>query len=191
MQTIVRGEDRLLVLRMLFKNTHEPFDLDGVTKITVQFTNADRTVLEKTTDLIAATKAAFTYQDVIFVANTAGNQGNNIELVFDGNDNVTTVVDTWNAANPTNLVTHNGTGLEVLDTATIQLNGGRDAYQDVEIVNATLGKISVKLTDVNTSSLRRGSKQNIKAVVDKGEHPNGERRIVIFESALNVIDGDL
>lgn len=191
MQTIVRGEDRLLNLRMLIKDSHEPFDLVDWSKIEVTFNKQDRTKLSKTTDLIAAVVATFTYEGVIFSADNAGEDGNNIQLVFDGNDDVDTVVGVWNAANPTNAVSHNGTGTEVLSADTIQLNGGRDAYRDVEVINTTLGKISVKLTDVDTASLKRGSKQNIKAVVDKGDHPNGERRIVIFESALNIIDGDL
>jgi hypothetical protein len=45
------------------------------------------------------------FAEVTITANTAGTAGNNIELLFDGVDDVDTVLAAWNAANPSNQAT--------------------------------------------------------------------------------------
>jgi len=59
-------------------------------------------------------KASATYGGITFTAKFPGPEGNNITLVFDGQDTVDEVVLAWNNANPYNPVEHNGLGTEVL-----------------------------------------------------------------------------
>jgi hypothetical protein len=61
-----------------------------------------------------AVAATATEQTVTFTADNAGVDGNSISLVFDGIEDITTIVDAWNTANPTNTVSHDGTGTDVL-----------------------------------------------------------------------------
>ena len=65
--------------------------------------------------------AEATHEGVTFTADEPGFVGEDISLVFNGSDTVTTVVDAWNTANPTNTVDHDGTGSEVLSSATVDL----------------------------------------------------------------------
>lgn len=61
-----------------------------------------------------------------FAAKTPGAAGNSITLVFNGTDDVATVLNTWNTANPTNMVGET-TGIslsEVFNAQTITLVGG-------------------------------------------------------------------
>ncbi len=79
-----------------------------------------------------AVKAAVLEQTVNFEAVTAGVDGNSIALVFDGIEDIDTVVGDWNTANPTNTVSHDGTGIDVLLAATATLVGGLDAINSVD-----------------------------------------------------------
>jgi hypothetical protein len=54
----------------------------------------------------------------------AGDAGNSISLVFDGIDDVDTVVAAWNAANPSNQVVVDGGGTSVPTALTYTLSGG-------------------------------------------------------------------
>jgi len=190
--TIVRGEDRPLILRMVFKESREPFDLVNWSKVTIQFRKADRSILEKDSDLVGGVFATMLYEAVNYTAATVGSGGNGILLPFDGIKNIATVVSEWNTANPTNQVVHDASDdLVVPSTANVQLIGGVDPTRNVEVINEAVGKISVHLTDADTQSLKTGPNQSFKVIVDKGDHPNGERRVVIFDSALNVINADI
>ena len=73
---------------------------------------------------VAATATA---GGVIFTSDRSDDEGNNIALVFDGIDDVDTVVNAWNAANTTNTLTHDGAGTEVLGAQTVTLSGGVNA----------------------------------------------------------------
>lgn len=183
---IISGEDRTLILRIVLLDSQEPYDLVDWTKISVQFRKSDRSLLEKTSDIQAETPSSVIYDAVTYTAITGGIGGNTIALVFNGVDTIQEVVDAWNTANPTNTVSHNGVGTDVPIAGTAQLAGGRDAYSDVEVINTTLGKVSVRLTDADTASLKVGPNQSIKAIIDKGAPPNGNRRIIIFDSVLTV-----
>lgn len=68
--------------------------------------------------------AEVTEQAVTFTADATGEDGNSISLTFDGVDDIDTVVGAWNTANPTNTCSHNGTGTNVLTSATVSLVGG-------------------------------------------------------------------
>lgn len=74
---------------------------------------------------VAATK---TEQGVVFTADNPGTDGNSISLVFDGVDDLDTVVDLWNVNNPSNTVSHDGVGNEVLTVITVNLEGGVNPF---------------------------------------------------------------
>jgi phage tail sheath protein FI len=84
----------------------------------------DEDVLPK--GVVSAVAATATEQSVLFTANTAGVIGNTISLVFDGVATIDAVVDAWNLANPSNTVSHDGTGTAVLTAATVNLADGVD-----------------------------------------------------------------
>jgi hypothetical protein len=123
----------------------------------------------------------------VFTADTAGANGNNISLVFDGVDDIDTVVNAWNVANPTNTVSHNGTGTDVLSAGTINLASGRDAWRDVEVISEEAGKISIHLTDSDTQDFRRGNNQSFRVIIDK----DTDRRIALFDGMINVSDASI
>jgi hypothetical protein len=69
-------------------------------------------------------QATITVGPNVFTAVNYGTSGNLISLVFNGTDDVTTVVAAWNAANPTNQVTFTGSGATVPSAQTANLIGG-------------------------------------------------------------------
>ena len=76
----------------------------------------------------AATTASKLEQGITFTADNSGSIGNSISLVFDGLTTVATVVGQWNLNNPSNTVSHDGTGTEVPTSVTVTLEGGQDAF---------------------------------------------------------------
>jgi hypothetical protein len=66
----------------------------------------------------------------VFTAVNYGPGGNSIALVFNGTDDVTTVVAAWNSANPSNQVSFTGSGATVPTAQTVTLANG--AYQSVQ-----------------------------------------------------------
>lgn len=70
------------------------------------------------------TKANAVHGGISFSAKYNGTEGNSISLVFDGVKTVDEVMVIWNNANPNNMVTHTGTGTEVLTSTTLNLIGG-------------------------------------------------------------------
>jgi hypothetical protein len=88
----------------------------------------------------AGTKASFfgivggTTGSVWIIADTAGTAGNSITLSFDGTDNITTVLDAWNSANPSNTAAFSGYGGDTEQVPnngeTITLSGGTNAGSD-------------------------------------------------------------
>ncbi len=81
---------------------------------------------------VEAVKAFILEQAVTFTAITAGVDGNSIELIFNGTDDIDTVIGVWNTANPTNTVEHDGTGSTVLTVITITLTGGAEAINTID-----------------------------------------------------------
>jgi len=72
-------------------------------------------------------EASVIYDTVTFTADNPGIDGNNISLVFDGIDDLDTVVNAWNAANPTNTVSFSGqAGAYVPAGGTASLVNGAD-----------------------------------------------------------------
>ena len=69
-------------------------------------------------------KAAATVGPNVFTAVNFGITGNLISLIFNGTDDVSTVVAAWNAANPTNQVVFTGSGATVPSAQTVNLSGG-------------------------------------------------------------------
>lgn len=188
---IVKGEDRVLVMRVVDEKTQEPFDLTGYTKITAQFKKSNNTLLELTSNPVGGVAASIQYEGVTFTADNVGNDGNSITLVFNGSDDVATVVAAWNGANLTNQVSHDGIGSEVLTADTISLTGGVDAVIAVSVLgNSLLGKVQTLLSDTDTNSMRLGKNQTVRLIIDKGEHPNGDRRIALFRDAINVVSAE-
>jgi hypothetical protein len=73
-------------------------------------------------DGVAATAL---HDTVTFTADVPGTDGNSISLVFDGVDDLDTVVNAWNVANPSNTVSFSGqAGTYVPSGATVNLTGG-------------------------------------------------------------------
>lgn len=91
--------------------------------------------------------ASVLFQGIVFTANTAGSVGNSIALVFNGTDDVATVVSAWNLANPANTVAFTGLGTVVPTAGTAQLANGSDVNNalDVWVINPDLTKIASAL----------------------------------------------
>lgn len=186
--TIIRGEDRPLIARMIFKDSGEPFDLVGWTKITVQFRKADRSILDKDSVLVGGSFATVLFDGVNYTATNIGANGNLISLTADGIKSIATLVNDWNTANPSNGLVHDALDDTVVPVAgNILLGGGVDQTRSVEVISEVLSKISIDLTDIDTNALKVGPNQSFKVIVDKGS----DRRIVLFDSALNVINADI
>lgn len=188
--TIITGTDRSPLVRIRNPQTGDPLDLTEATKIQFEFEKRDRTkmIIDDTT--IPAVKAQITEEDseIVFIASTAGANGNDIILQFNGVDTVDEVITVWNNANPTNTVAHNGTGTEVITTQTLRLTDGRDAYTPVEISgDPQLGKVILRLVESDTMLLKRGPNQSFTAIIDFGTNPGGTR-IKGFYPKLDVLD---
>jgi len=100
---------------------------DGVTR------SADTATPRKITNVVIGNGVAATATVGVntFTAVNVGAGGNAIALVFDGTDDVTTVVTAWNTANPTNQVGFTGAGGTVLTAQTVTLSGGSGSAVDV------------------------------------------------------------
>jgi hypothetical protein len=90
-------------------------------------------IVEKiATPAVPAVAASVVYGAVTFTAVTAGLDGNGIDLVFDGIKDIDTVVNAWNAANPTNTVGFaGGLGTDVPLAGTASLAGGLNLVPEV------------------------------------------------------------
>ena len=184
---IYRGSDKNFLTRLKNTKTGDPYDLTNATLIQVTFEKSNRGKLILTSENVPATKAQATHGQVTFTAEIGGNTGNAIRLLFNGVDDVDAVVGAWNSANPTNRVSHNGVGTEVLSTASINLTGGYNAYQPVQIWgDPKYGKILVSMLEKETLSLRAGTSQSFSITIDNGDNPGGFRNIGIFEQGVDV-----
>lgn len=190
--TIIRGEDRILILRLVFEQSQEPFDLTGFTKITVQFKKHPSGFVELDSDLQGTANAQFTYEGVTYLADNFGAAGNAIQVIFTGSNTILQAITTWNNANPSNTVSSDAADDSVIPSAaTVNLADGNDGFRDVEVLSEILGKIQVVMDEDDTSQMRVGKGVSFKVLVDKGAHPAGERRIVLFPNALTVVDAEI
>lgn len=188
MLSLLRGEDRIIIARIVFEKSDEPYSLEGWTQITAHFKKSDGSTLEKNSDLKGGTYAGAYFGGVTFSADEIGETGNSIALVFDEIKTVAEVINSWNADNPSNRVSSDSpSGDEVLGPATIALTGGVNQYRDVIVVSEILGKIQIELNEEDTGSLKIGKNLGFKIVIDKGDN----RRIVMFPSSLNVYDSSV
>jgi len=188
--TIIRGEDRVLTLRVVDQKTGEPYDLTGWTKLQAELKKGNNQTLTKSTVPQGGVAAQVTYDGVIYTAQVASDEGNSISLVFNGVQTVETVISNWNTANPDNLVTSNSTdpSTEVPAAGTASLSGGVDPhYGVVVLVPEVLGKVQVVLLDTDTSAIKLGKNQSTRLIIDKGT----ERRIALFRNAIDVINSNL
>jgi len=183
--TVIKGEDRSPSLRILYENSSEPFPLTDYTEIQVVFEKSDRSSLIKSS---RGYKAEVLYEGITYTANEYGDVGNSIELTFDAVKTIEQVVDLWNAANPTNTVTHDSStpSITVPPADTVELVNGVESA--VTVIDEKLGKIRVTLNNDETNSLKIGKAQDFRAIIDKGEPPTGERRVAMFLSKLNVLE---
>jgi hypothetical protein len=86
------------------------------------------TYVNSATNVLSA--ATYTSGGIVFTAVNSGGSGNMIKLVFNGTDSVTTVVNAWNAAYPTNTVGLTGSGATVLSAQSFWLTGGDGYFVD-------------------------------------------------------------
>lgn len=190
---ILQGSDRSPTIRLKNGVTGDPFDLTNATSIQVIFNNRDRTKLTLDNVQVAETKASLTSAEVLYSAIIGGNSGNNIALVFDGIETIAAVITAWNTANPTNNVSSNAADDTVVPEATsFRLFGGYDAYFPVSTVgDPLLGKVKIIMLEKETNLLKRGPNQSFKIIIDEGSNPGGKRSIGVFDSKLNVINGEI
>lgn len=186
---IISGTDKNVVVKLRSTKTSDPIDLTNHTRIAAKFSQRNRTELEIDNATIPATKAKITVSDITFIANTAGADGNLIILQFNGVDDIATVVNDWNTANPSNTVSYSGDdGTTVLDEQTVRLTDGYDAYQPISVEgDPQLGKIRLRLLEKDTNSLMRGQNQTFTIIIDFGQNPGGQRNKGIFEK-LDVLE---
>jgi hypothetical protein len=186
---IVRGEDKDFVVKIRGKDSNDPVDLTAITQVSFSLTRSNRTLLTRTMAQVPAKKAFVDINNLRIIANSAGALGNNIILMFNGVDDLDTIVDEWNTANPFNTIAHNGLGTEVLSEAEYMLSGGADAYFPITVVgNPILGKIQIHLTDEDTKSLRLGLNQSLIVTLDFGAHPTGIRKITRYDNKVDILD---
>lgn len=187
--TIVRGEDSFFRIKIR-KPNGDPYSLSGWTKIALKLRKSTgNSYLELTTDQVPAVAAENAIGAVSFTAVTPGENGNSIVLEFDGEKSVAEVVEDWNTANPENTVSfdYGGDGEYVPSEQTVELEGGRDAYYPLSVVTPEeLGFINVVITEEETNQLRTGKRLTAHLIIDKGVHPNGERRKKNIVNAYNV-----
>lgn len=183
---IYKGEDKTALVKLKLNNG-DPLDLTGVTNLEAILKKANRTNLILSLEQVPASRAGGTYDNVIFSADTLGLVGNSIILNFDGVHDIDTIVSDWNTANPTNTVSHNGTGSSVLAAGSIQLSGGTAAYFPVDVLDEKLGILTLTMQNNETNSLRLGQDQSVSFNIDYGEHPAGTRKIAKLSKRMDVL----
>lgn len=187
---INRGSDKDFIIKIRSKDNNDPVNLTSATKIAITLTKSNRSLLVRDNSLMPAKKAFVDINNVRIIADNAGMNGNSIILLFNGVDNLNTVIADWNSSNPTNTISHNGSGTQVFD-GEYQLEGGADAYYPVTIEgNPLLGKIRVHLSDFDTSSLRLGLNQSLTVTIDFGIHPTGIRKITRYDNKVDILENN-
>jgi hypothetical protein len=182
---IYKGSDVKFIVRIRDDND-DPVDFTGVTLFTVKMKASPKGNFTVDSNQIPAVAASATSEGVAFTADASGELGNSISLVFNGSDDVDTVVTAWNLANAGNTVSHDGAGTEVPSAGSVDLSGGVEAYYKVETEgNPVLGKIKITLNESDTEQLRL-NENPIEIIIDRGAHPAGDRDIVQISRAFKV-----
>jgi len=180
--TVVHGEDRLIALRIMAVDG-TPYNLTGNTEIKAKFRKSDNNILTLTKLASNGVKAKKTYAGVTYTASATGVLGNSISLVFTGIDSITAIVNTWNAANPSNTVTHNSSSPASIPAAgTVTLVDGANDYSSIVIVDAVSGRLSITLRDEDSRMLRLGDRQDFTVELTAGV----VIRIVNYPRAISV-----
>lgn len=183
---VVRGSDKLIVLRLVDKNTKNPIDLTNVNTIQVIFKNSDRTDFIMRNMVMPPARAKLTVGSGVFTATTPGNAGNSIILIFDGIKTVSQVISAWNFDHPTNQVTFSGKPSEILPESIISLVNGNNSYQQIEKWgNPAFGQIVLRMTEKDTLGLKTGPNQGIKVVLDGAT--SAIRTVGYFDNVLEVV----
>ncbi len=184
---IKRGSDKSFVIKLRALNG-DPINITDMTQITVKIPKKDNTKLVINLDSIPTSYAKILYKGVTFTAVTAGPNGNLISLVFNGSQDIGTVVAAWNLANPANQVTHNGVNVNILDAGTAKLTGGLSSYVRVEkIAPYVLGKMKINLRNPDTLDLKLGQCIALEVLLDEGLDPEGEQQGFVIADAVNII----
>ena len=184
---IKRGADKKFTIK-LRKGNGDPYSLEDATKISVEFKKFDHTVLEINNIEQPATYSTVEYNGEIFNANVAGSLGSSIVLIFDGIKTITEVLAHWNDLNVTNQASSEATDPSIiLPIGNAELANGFDSYKKVDVIgNTILGNIFVILPNCDTELLKVGSQQAIDIIIDKGNHPIGDRIIRELQNAIDV-----
>lgn len=186
MITIIKGEDK--TLNLYITSNKKPYDLTGWTNIAFTFKTQYGGTLEKNSTPYN-TKAYALYNGTTFTAVTSGTSGNSISLVFTGTNTIAQAISTWNTANPSNTVTSNSINpQDVFPAGTVNLSHGQSNLIDVVVISEVLGYVQVKLNDYDTVNLLAGRAINFKGIIDRGTPPEGNRRKIIFQNALEVVE---
>lgn len=188
---IIRGADKQLIIRIVSKNG-TPKDLTDSTYIEVLLDKASGEKLSLTNINIPETAAYIKVGDVTYTSALTGAAGNLIKLIGDGVKTVQTVINDWNNANPSNMVTSNATVEQlaaIFPAGEYRLSGGYLAYSPVEIYGSPLlGTIKVTILEKETQGMKVGNNQSFAVKIDDGENTAGIRFIGIFENKLDVIN---
>lgn len=185
---IIRGEDAQFIIKLRLPNG-DPYDLTGLTIARLLFRNTAASYHEVDMSVIPSTYASKLYAGVTYSSELAGDLGNDITLVFTGSNTIKNVCDAWNAANPLNIVVNDAVSDSAAPTAgTVSLSGGQDTYQKISVIDPPiLGKLSILLATADTSQFKSGKKLPIHLILAKGTGV-GDRKKIIIENAINVID---
>ena len=181
-----RGADSLISIRVTDAKG-KPYDLTDYSLITVDLPDQVQGSFSIDSAEIPAETAMADLDNITFTADTEGAIGNSILLVFNGIDDVDTIVANWNTTNPLNTVSHSGVGDEVIASQSLDLYGGVDAYSKIVNIDERLGEFDLKLITTDSNRLKVGPNQAMVVHVDKnGVHPNSDRVTVVNVDALNV-----
>lgn len=186
---VIRGEDYVMTLKVRDKTANNPVDLTNVTKISIDFTRSNRSILTLTNQIRPAERASVKIQTTVIRAVDPGNAGNSISFEFNSSLTIKQVVDAWNLANPSALVEVIGDDTVKPVTGIYRLDGGFDSYYPLQIQGSPLlGRVSVRLNDFDTRGLRLGLNQSLVVKIDIGPYPSGDRILAKFENKFDVID---
>jgi hypothetical protein len=187
---IIRGADSNFTIYVVDADGR-PVDLTGYTLLKLRLPKGNSgsiTVTSEETPAVAAyTTVTIGSEIVTITADTLGITGNSVSLVFDGVDDLDTVIDAWNTANPSNTVSHDATGDEVPSAQTLELDQGSAAYKKLNAPSPLeLGVILVTLPDTDTEDLRIGKNLTAELTIDRGAASAGNRTMVLIKDAMSV-----
>jgi hypothetical protein len=192
---IVRGFSKEFVIKLRTKSNcgqcNDPFErLEDATKIEVIFNSCSSSSFSVTNLPVPPSESSrlikIGTKKILFKSVNTGASTNDIELVFDGIDSISTVVANWNTNNPLNTVEHDSLGSEKPGAQTFKLVGGHSGYSNIfRIMPEILGKFRVVLTALDTSKLHQGEDQEVRVVVS-GSSPTSFNHVFTIQNAFSV-----